>query len=138
MGSSFERICPTEVDLVKAGEEIGILLRPGDVVALDGVMGAGKTTLTKGIARALSIQETVTSPTFAIMSIYQGKCTLVHIDAYRLEQPEQLDIEAYVKGSKIIIIEWPENLPEMRNLVTKKVKISVQADETRIVTMEYV
>ncbi len=82
------------------------------VVALSGDLGAGKTTLTKGIGAGLGIDpDEVISPTFQIYSIYEGERQLVHIDAYRLEGAEGLEalmIEEFLKEPWTVVIEWPE------------------------------
>ncbi|HHU31441.1 MAG TPA: tRNA (adenosine(37)-N6)-threonylcarbamoyltransferase complex ATPase subunit type 1 TsaE, partial [Clostridia bacterium] len=81
------------------GEKLGLLLRPGDVVRLEGDLGAGKTTMAQGICRGLSVDEPVTSPTFAIMHHYNGKYPVYHIDAYRIESElelEELGLEEFL------------------------------------------
>jgi tRNA threonylcarbamoyladenosine biosynthesis protein TsaE len=88
------------------------------VVGLSGHLGAGKTAFVKAIAKEMGVEETVTSPTFVLMKIYETKNKrwprLVHIDAYRLEQPEEMAAirwESLVADShNLILIEWPENV----------------------------
>jgi len=86
-------------------------LPPGSVLALHGDLGAGKTTFTQGFARGLGIQESVTSPTFAILAIHRGGGrTLVHVDAYRLEGGralEDLMIDDFLVAPWWAVIEWP-------------------------------
>ena len=104
------------------GERLGAALRPGDVVALRGELGTGKTTLIQGIAKGLGRDPgTIKSPTFVLMREYPGDIPLVHIDGYRLEGPASvswLDIELIFSPSKITLIEWAERfadlLPEER------------------------
>ena len=95
------------------------LLKPGMVICLDGDLGAGKTLFVKAAAKALGVEEEVTSPTFALVNVYQGKVLIYHFDLYRLQQVEQLaDIgfDEYVNGDGISLIEWPNEfkaaLPE--------------------------
>ena len=86
-------------------------LRPGDVVLLEGEMGAGKTALTKGIARGLGIREEVTSPTYAYMNSYGDK--LFHYDCYRISseaQAENLGLCDYFDAGGVCVIEWSENI----------------------------
>lgn len=88
---------------------------PADVVlALHGDMGVGKTTFVQGLARGLGVKEQVTSPTFAIYSVYQGSVRkLVHLDAYRLEherQIEELLLEEFLTSPWVLAVEWPEKV----------------------------
>lgn len=109
------------------GEAIGAVARPGLVVALQGPLGAGKTVLTKGIARGLGVARWryVTSPTFALHNVYQGRSLrLHHLDLYRLGGPaelEHLGLEEALHGRDACVIEWPDillgELPEERVLV---------------------
>ena len=92
--------------------ELAAALPPDTVLALHGDLGVGKTTFVQGLAQGLGVREQVTSPTFAIYSVYQGtKRKLVHLDAYRLENERQLDallLEEYLTRPWCLAIEWPE------------------------------
>ena len=95
-------------------------LRAGDVVLLDGDMGAGKTVFSKGVAKGLGIQEEVTSPTYAYMNDYDGR--LFHYDCYRIEsveQAENLGLADYFDMGGICLIEWAQNIA---SLLPRKVK----------------
>ena len=100
-------------------------LSPGDVLALVGDLGTGKTTLTKYIAEGLGIRRMITSPTFTIVNEYHDPVTLYHFDAYRLEDEEEAferGLEEYLKDPEAIcIIEWPERieglLPENTKII---------------------
>ena len=91
------------------------------VVALSGELGAGKTTFAQGIARALGVEENVTSPTFVIEKIYQLQnkefSRLIHIDAYRLNDPHELEVlgwrEIIADPTNLIVIEWPEKVADL-------------------------
>lgn len=85
------------------------LFAPGDVVLLEGDLGAGKTTFTGGVGEGLGIKEEVISPTFNIMKCYfDGRIPMYHIDAYRLEnQNIELGLEEYIEGDGVCLIEWP-------------------------------
>ena len=89
-------------ETVDLGEKIGSLLKSGDVIAMTGTLAAGKTTITKGIAKALGITDVVTSPTFCLISEYEGtKMPLYHMDVYRLDGPEDfinLGVEDMLDG----------------------------------------
>ncbi len=97
--------------LVEIGRVIGSLLEKSSVILLDGELGAGKTTLTKGIAKGLAIDEIVNSPTFTIAKMYQGRMTLNHLDVYRLEGlDEDIGIEDYVNDNEVLVVEWSKFL----------------------------
>lgn len=99
-------------------------LQRGDVVLLDGDMGAGKTVFAKGVARGLGIQEEVTSPTYAYMNDYDGK--LFHYDCYRIEEVEQaerLGIADYFDMGGICLIEWAQNIAPLLPKQVKRVQI---------------
>lgn len=110
----------TQVDLpdlaamARFGADIAAQLRPGDVIALSGGLGAGKTTLARAIIAALGHGGEVPSPSFAIIELYDGpemRVPLVHVDFYRLEHPEEaqeLGLDDYRDGAALIA-EWPEN-----------------------------
>lgn len=83
------------------------LLKGGDIVFLNGDLGAGKTTFVKGFAKALNIKENVTSPTFTLLKTYKSDSfTLVHVDAYRLDGELFEELDDYINDNNIIFIEW--------------------------------
>lgn len=89
------------------------LLQPGDVLALEGDLGAGKTTFTKGLAKGLDIKRTVNSPTFTIIKEYKGKLPLYHMDVYRLaDAPEDLGFDEYFEGDGVTVVEWAHLVEE--------------------------
>jgi tRNA threonylcarbamoyladenosine biosynthesis protein TsaE len=98
----------TEEDMIRLGEVLGRQSGPGDLLFLFGDLGAGKTTLVKGIARGLEINETVSSPTFQLVKRYRGRYTLNHLDLYRLTRPGELEVlepEAMVEEG-VTVVEW--------------------------------
>lgn len=100
-------------------EKLGSLLEAGDVLTLEGDLGAGKTTFTKGLAKGLEIKRTVNSPTFTIMKEYQGRLPLYHMDVYRVEDEfEDLGFDEYFNGDGVCVVEWAhliaDQLPEER------------------------
>jgi tRNA threonylcarbamoyladenosine biosynthesis protein TsaE len=106
----------------RIGELLGALLGPGDIVCLYGDLGAGKTSLSYGIARGLGVKEQyITSPTFTFVNEYEGRVPFYHIDLYRLKDPEELEnigFGEYLGSSGVTVIEWAERaedeLPEER------------------------
>ncbi|WP_080848781.1 tRNA (adenosine(37)-N6)-threonylcarbamoyltransferase complex ATPase subunit type 1 TsaE [Cytobacillus gottheilii] len=92
-------------------------LQPGDVIALEGDLGAGKTTFTKGLAVGLGITKTVSSPTFTIIKEYRGRLPLYHMDVYRVQDSfEDLGFDEYFYGDGVTVVEWAhlikDQLPE--------------------------
>ena len=108
----------SEVETQKIGAKIATKLKGGDILLLSGDLGAGKTSLVKGIAKALGIKHEITSPTFTLMNVYQldGKTikTFVHIDTYRLKDEKELieiGLEDYLgEPNTVCVIEWPEKI----------------------------
>ncbi len=106
-------------------------LSAGDVVVLDGDMGAGKTVFSKGVAAGLGIEEEVTSPTYAYMNDYDGR--LFHYDCYRIEsveQAENLGLADYFDMGGICLIEWAQNIAPLLPRTVKRVVIK-KLDENR-------
>jgi tRNA threonylcarbamoyladenosine biosynthesis protein TsaE len=98
---------------MRLGEKLGGLLTRGNVVALSGGIGAGKTCFAKGIALALGITEEITSPTYTIVLEYGGPVPFRHIDAYRLSGEADFELmggEELVSGDFVVVIEWPEKI----------------------------
>lgn len=117
----MQQLFPVELDSPEAmkafGTTIAQHLSTGDVLALVGDLGAGKTHLTQGIASALGRKDSVTSPTFALVNEYTD-CSpeLIHFDWYRMDSPEELlsiGWEDYLERDAILVIEWPDRFPEM-------------------------
>ncbi len=102
----------TEPELRAEGEALGRSLPPGAVVALEGELGAGKTTLAQAIARGLGVREPATSPTYALVHRYQGRRGPVyHVDCFRLRTADEaadLDWETLVREGDVVLVEWPE------------------------------
>jgi tRNA threonylcarbamoyladenosine biosynthesis protein TsaE len=98
----------------KLAAQLGSLLQPGDVLLLNGDLGAGKTTFTQGLAEGLGIDAPVTSPTFTLVHEYRsGRLLLFHFDSYRLAGAEEiadLGFEEYLERSGVVVVEWAERL----------------------------
>lgn len=123
-------------ETLKLGEQLGRELEPGDIVALYGELGAGKTTLTKGIARGLEIKTEVVSPTFTLIHEHQGRVPLYHIDLYRLTDEEEiwnLGIEDYLYNAGVTIVEWAERMPSLLPEIRLDIRLNAtDADEREI------
>jgi tRNA threonylcarbamoyladenosine biosynthesis protein TsaE len=126
-------------ETIELGKKIGKYLRKGDVIAMQGTLAAGKTTITKGIAQSLDISETITSPTFCLISEYEGKMPLYHMDVYRLDNEEDfanLGTEDMIYGNGVSIIEWSEKIMNELPKKTIILKIEPQEDGSRIITLD--
>jgi len=110
------------------GRELGEAAGPGEVIALLGDLGAGKTTLTQGIVRALGYEQEVTSPTFSLVQEYRGgRLEIFHFDFYRVEEEhELLDLgwDDYLERGGVVIVEWPSLFPELLPPGTKWIRLS--------------
>jgi len=95
---------------------MGMGMSKDTTITLNGDLGVGKTTFTKGFARGLGITKTITSPTFNLFSIYNGSAQLVHLDAYRLSpesSAESLMLDDFLTSPYCLLIEWPQNVPSL-------------------------
>lgn len=116
------------------GARLAARMADNTAIALSGDLGAGKTTLARGVARGLGIKADVTSPTYTIYTTYQGTRQLVHMDAYRLGNAHELDsltIEEFLKPPWLILVEWPEHIPGFfEDKTTLGVKIEILPDHS--------
>ena len=104
---------------------------PNMIICLNGELGSGKTMFTKGIAMALGIKETITSPTFNIIKEYEGELPLYHMDVYRLDgQTDNIGIEDYFEKGGIVVIEWANTIKDI--LPTERLDINFKViDENK-------
>ena len=111
----------------KLGTKIGQLVTEGMIVCLSGDLGTGKTTLTKSIAKALDVEEYVTSPSYTIVNEYEGKYPVYHFDVYRINEVEELyeiGYEEYFFGQGVTIIEWASMIMEL--IPEEAIKIEIE------------
>jgi tRNA threonylcarbamoyladenosine biosynthesis protein TsaE len=141
-----EVLLPTADDTTAFGRCLAAVLRAGDLVLLSGHLGAGKTTLTRGLGEALGVRGAVTSPTFVIARWHPplaGGPALVHVDAYRLgslAEVDDLDLDASLEES-VTVVEWGEGKVEELSADRLEVTLhrgSDEADETRTATVRAV
>ena len=128
-------------ETMSLGRRLAAKLGPGCVVAFYGELGAGKTTMIKGIAEGLGVRETVKSPSFVMATEYEGELPISHIDLYRVSGPEGLesiDLEGYIGGQGVCLIEWAdraeEALPEDR--ISVYIEVSGTGRRVRIEGLE--
>ncbi|MBN1779323.1 MAG: tRNA (adenosine(37)-N6)-threonylcarbamoyltransferase complex ATPase subunit type 1 TsaE [Candidatus Buchananbacteria bacterium] len=140
-------ISQTNQQTINIGKKIASQLKGGEVLALSGDLGAGKTTLTKGLALGLGIKKVVISPTFLLLRLYKinNKKTkikyLVHIDCYRLKSADELiDIgadEYFNRPDTVVVIEWPERVKKILPKKTIKISLKVKNNQSRSVEISH-
>lgn len=117
----------------RLGEELGGKAAEGEIYALSGDLGTGKTVFAQGFAKGLGINEYVNSPTFTILQVYEdGRLPLYHFDVYRIEEPEEMEeigFEDYFYGDGVTLIEWAELIREL--LPENICRISIEKDPDR-------
>lgn len=126
-------IINSDNEMQTLGESIGQNLLPGDLILLKGDLGAGKTTLTKGVAKALGIRRPVKSPTFTIVREYrEGRLPLFHMDMYRLEDGDtaSIDLASYFEENGVVMMEWPNFVA--RELPEEYLAISIARDDENL------
>lgn len=127
----------SEEETKELARRLGNRLTNPTVITLEGDLGAGKTTFTKGLGKGLDVKRVITSPTFTIIKEYEGRIPLYHIDAYRLEfSEEDLGLDEYILGEGITVIEWAKFIEDV--LPTKKLSIQINylADDKREILFE--
>ena len=137
MGAELTTISPEETEAAGAG--LGATLKSGDVVALTGELGAGKTIFVQGLARALGVGTAATSPTFVLVNEYRGRVPVHHVDAYRttsLAELMDLGIEEMMDGDGITVIEWAERVEPLLPARAVRVRIAGVGDEPRTIVVE--
>jgi tRNA threonylcarbamoyladenosine biosynthesis protein TsaE len=116
------------------GERLAADLAPGDVVVISGELGAGKTTLIRGVCRGLGVTAPVTSPTFTIGHLYPGRVPVAHLDLYRLADLGQEDpalLEDYVTPENVALIEWPGAAEPELERISRRVAIAHAGGDER-------
>lgn len=127
-------------ETIALGEKIGELLKGGDLIAYSGDLGAGKTTITRGISIGMGLGDEVTSPTFALVNEYRGAgLSLIHFDMYRINSSADLETTGffdYMDEDSVLAVEWSENIAE--EIPDNAIRIDIQRvdDDTRIIDIE--
>lgn len=134
------RFLPDREGTLALGAEISGLLGPGDVLALVGDLGAGKTTLTQGLMNGLGYHEAVTSPTFSLVQEYRGgSLEVFHFDFYRVEDEHELlelGWDDYLDRGGVVIVEWPGRFPELLPKGALWLELSHERDGRRVRVIE--
>ncbi|ACO86855.1 tRNA (adenosine(37)-N6)-threonylcarbamoyltransferase complex ATPase subunit type 1 TsaE [Clostridium botulinum] len=128
---------------IDIGNFIGRHCNSGDILCLNGDLGAGKTHLSKGIAKGLNIKDNITSPTFNIVNEYDGRLKLYHFDVYRVNDPDEIEaigFDEYIFGEGISIIEWSDYIEDLipnEHMDIRINKIPEKGESYRKITINY-
>ncbi|WP_179106439.1 tRNA (adenosine(37)-N6)-threonylcarbamoyltransferase complex ATPase subunit type 1 TsaE [Terribacillus halophilus] len=132
----FKKTMHTIEETNTFGQQLAELLQPGDLITMEGDLGAGKTTLTKAIGAGLGVTRTINSPTFTIIKEYEGRLPLYHMDVYRLENSdEDIGFEEYFSGAGVTIVEWAQFIEDY--LPKDRLELTLKHDgEARTITLQ--
>jgi tRNA threonylcarbamoyladenosine biosynthesis protein TsaE len=137
-GPAYTVDTTTPAETEAAGARLALDLGSGDVVALTGDLGAGKTCFTQGIARGLGVQGRVVSPTFVLVNEYRGRLPVHHVDAYRTESLTELlelGLDELFSGDGVTVVEWADKLTPLLPARTIRVHIDGVGDEPRRISI---
>ncbi len=138
MAAATELVSASPEETAAAGERLGRTLGPGDVVALVGELGAGKTCFIQGLVRGLGVTTRATSPTFVLINQYRGRVPVYHVDAYRTEslaELQDLGLPELFAGDGVTVVEWADKLLPLLPPGTIEVVIAGVGDEPRKITI---
>jgi tRNA threonylcarbamoyladenosine biosynthesis protein TsaE len=136
---SLRYLTSSDQETINLGRRLGSVLKEGDVIAMAGELGSGKTWFTKGIATGLGVAEEfiITSPSFALVNEYSGRCPLFHMDIYRLEDISEFfsaGLDEYFYGGGVVVMEWADRWPSVLPEWRVEVKFEIVAEQTRAIT----
>ena len=134
-------ICSSTEETEKLARQVGALLRPGDIIAYRGGMGAGKTTFTRGLAAGMGIDDWVSSPTFALVHEYRGAAgqLLCHFDMYRINGFDDLYSTGffdYLEAGGVLAVEWSENIEGALPEDIISIELEITGEESRRITIK--
>ena len=126
----------SDIETVNIGKRLGNILSSGDVVALSGILGSGKTWFTKGIGLGFGVDpdEVIVSPSFSLVNEYEGRCLMYHVDLYRLNSLTDImsiGLDDYFHDQSIVVIEWAERCPEILPSGYINVRIDILGENER-------
>jgi tRNA threonylcarbamoyladenosine biosynthesis protein TsaE len=141
MSHNYKLLSHSAEETLEIGKLLGQACKGGELIALCGDLGAGKTLMTRGIGMGLEVKATIHSPTFALVNEYQGRLWLYHSDFYRLNQTEELDelgIEEYLSPKGILVVEWADKFETVLLQPYLKITIIPLKDDNREIILEQV
>ena len=125
-----------EMDTIEIAQNFESEKFPNMIICLDGELGSGKTVFTKGIANALGIKESITSPTFSIIKEYEGELPLYHMDVYKLDgNTEGVGIEEYFTKGGVVVIEWADSIKHILPEERLHIKFKVIGENKRVLVL---
>ena len=132
----YKIITKDEIETIELAQNFEAEKFPNMIICLDGELGSGKTVFTKGIANALGIEETITSPTFTIIKEYQGELPLYHMDVYRLDGDiDGVGVEDYFNKGGVVVIEWANTIKDILPEERLDIKFKVVDENKRSITL---
>lgn len=129
--SVIERFCPDEAATREFAASLAANLKEGDLVLLDGPLGAGKTTFVRGILEGLGYEGAVRSPTFNLLQTFDTRPPVLHADLYRVPSATGLGIEDYLP-THLCLVEWPDRAPELANMEAIQIRIDFEGSGRRV------
>ncbi|XXM71991.1 tRNA (adenosine(37)-N6)-threonylcarbamoyltransferase complex ATPase subunit type 1 TsaE [Lysinibacillus sphaericus] len=133
----YEMMTETPEETGAFAERLAQYLQPGDVITLEGDLGAGKTTFTKGLAKGLGVKRTVNSPTFTIIKEYKGRLPFYHMDVYRLDDSfEDLGFDEYFEGEGVTVVEWAHLIEDQLPAELLNLSIYREGDMSRRIVLK--
>ncbi len=126
----------SDLKTIRLGQRLGLALKAGDLIALMGELGSGKTWFTKGVALGIGISPDtiITSPSFALVNEYKGRYTLFHMDVYRLEKVSDFlsaGLDEYFYQDGVVVMEWADRWPEVLPDWKLKIEFTIMDEQTR-------
>jgi len=125
-------------ETIELGKRLGTVLSKGAIIAFFGDLGSGKTTMIKGVAQGLGVKELVKSPSFVVVTEYQGRLPVYHIDLYRISKSNELPeigFEQYLYSDGVSLIEWAERAGNLLPESAIKVQIEITGQKQRKITI---
>ena len=136
MDNTFKITTHNDNETIEVAQNLESEKFPNMIICLDGELGSGKTVFTKGIANALGIQESITSPTFTIIKEYEGELPLYHMDVYRLDgNTDGVGIEEYFTKGGVVVIEWSDTIKDILPEERLHIKFKVVDENKRVLKL---